>query len=242
MDCFSLGGVLIKQEDIDDVYARHREFCSRWRIDYPLHSQQIRGGRGKFGWLKNPETAADFFADLTDFLIDLPVVGVAAVIDRPGYVARYKERYHGQPWLMCKTACSILVERSAKFSRDQNRRLKIFFEQSGRDADRAIKSYVREMKKSGMPFDSAQSSAYKGLSASELRDIVIGEPREKTKNVPMIQIADLYLYPISKGGYDPAYRAYRVLRDRGKLIDCHFPPEDVPFRGIKYSCFERLKK
>lgn len=241
MDCFALGGILVKKEDIDCIYARHRAFCSHWKITYPLHSQQIRGGRGKFGWLKNPATSADFFPELNEFLVDLPVIGVAAVIDRPGYMARYKARYGGQPWLMCKTACSILVERSAKVARDQGRRLRIFFEQSGRDADRAVKSYVRELKKAGMPFDAAQSSAYNGLSASELKDIVLGEPRERTKEVPMLQIADLYLYPMAKGGYDPNYRAYRELKDRRKLIDCLLPEAEIPFRGIKYSCFERLK-
>lgn len=242
MDCFALGGILVNEEDVDRIYDRHREFCARWKIDYPLHSQQIRGGRGKFGWLKNPETAGEFFADLTEFLIVLPVLGVAAVIDRPGYMVRYKDRYGGQPWLMCKTACAILVERSAKIARDRNRRLRIFFEQSGRDADRAIKRYVRELKSQGMPFDAMQSAPYNGLSAKELKDIVLGEPRERTKAVPMLQIADLYLYPMAKGGYDQTYRAYRALKDGGKLADCLFPEAEIPSRGIKYSCFDRIKK
>ncbi len=242
MDYFALGGILVKQEDIEEIYAQHRRFCERWSIDYPLHSQQIRGGRGKFGWLKNPEKAADFFADLSEFAVALPVIGIAVVIDRPGYLARYKARYNGQPWMMCKTACAILVERSAKFARDQDRRLQIYFEQSGRDADRAIKRYVRELKKSGMPFDEAQSSTYNALSASELKQHVIGEPRERTKQVPMLQIADLYLYPMAKGGYDPWYRPYRALKDGKKLIDCLVSEEEIPSRGVKYSCFERLKK
>ena len=242
MDYFALGGILVKSEDVDEIYARHREFCSRWRIDYPLHSQQIRGGRGKFGWLKNPETAGNFFAELNEFLVGLPVIGMAAVIDRPGYVARYGERYGGRPWLMCKTACSILVERSAKIARDHGRRLRIFYEQSGRDADRSIKLYVRELKKVGMPFDTVQSSAYNGLSATDFKEIVLGEPRERTKKVPMLQIADLYLYPMAKGGYDADYRAYRALCENGKLADQLFSVAEVPSRGIKYSCFERLKK
>ncbi len=242
MDCFALGGVLVNDEDIDEIYRRHREFCLRWKIDYPLHSQQIRGGRGKFGWLKNPEVAVQFFAELTEMLVGLPVIGIAAVIDRPGYVARYGARYGGKPWMMCKTACAILIERSAKIARDRNRSLRIYFEQSGRDADRAIKLYVREMKKAGMPFDTAQSASYEGMSAASLKSVIRSEPRERTKQVPLIQIADLYLYPMVKGGYDPDYRAYRALKDAGKLADCLFAEDVIAARGIKYSCFERVRK
>ena len=36
----------------------------------------------------------------------------------------------------------------------------------------------------------------------------------------MIQIADLVLYPMAKGGYDSDYRPYKKLKESGKLIDC----------------------
>ena len=54
----------------------------------------------------------------------------------------------------------------------------------------------------------------------------------------MIQIADLILYPIAKAGYDPSYDPYRKLKDHGKLIDCYFREEEIPYRGIKYGCFD----
>ena len=112
MDCFGLGGVLIDTENLDAVWDAHREFCGKWEITYPLHSYEIRGGRSNFSWLKNPERAIEFLPDLENFLVSLPVMGIAAIIHRPGYAARYSERYEGRPWRMDKTAFSILIERS----------------------------------------------------------------------------------------------------------------------------------
>ena len=48
MDCFGLVGVLIHREDLGKVWNTHREFCDAWGITYPLHSYEIRGGRGIF--------------------------------------------------------------------------------------------------------------------------------------------------------------------------------------------------
>ena len=85
------------------------EFCNAWGITYPFHSYEIRGGRGNFSWLKNPERAVEFLPELERFLVSLPVMGIAAIIHRPGYVARYAERYEGRPWRTDKTAFSILI-------------------------------------------------------------------------------------------------------------------------------------
>src|SRR5712691_1110287 len=100
MDCFGLGGILVKEEDIEAILQKHKSFCAEWNIDYPLHSSKIRGGQGKFGWLKKPENAGLFFPALEEFLLSLPFVGIACVIDRPGYVARYKESYDESLWLL----------------------------------------------------------------------------------------------------------------------------------------------
>ncbi|MDE2778703.1 MAG: hypothetical protein OXI91_03375 [Chloroflexota bacterium] len=64
MDCFALGGVLIKGEAIDDVQDKHKSFCLDWGIDYPLHSSRIRGARGKFGWLGSRENRDAFLSEL----------------------------------------------------------------------------------------------------------------------------------------------------------------------------------
>ena len=238
MDCFGLGGTLIKEEDVIRLIEKHAAFCAAWNIDYPLQSSRIRGGQGKFGWLRKPENAGLFLPALQDFLLDLPIVGAACIINRPGYVARYRHRYNERLWLMCKTAFSILVERAAKFADDQGRKLEICFEESGKKEDRAIIQYMRDLKRQGNPFDRQTSGVYEPLSPEDYRRIVLGEPRRKTKKVPMIQIADLVLYPMAKGGYDPSYPPYKRLLEGNKLIDCFFSREEAALRGIKYSCFD----
>ena len=167
-----------------------------------MHSYEIRGGRGSFSWLKNPERAVQFLPELERFLVGLPVIGIAAIIHRPGYVARYE----GRPWRMDKTAFSILIERSAKHARSKGRRLRVFFERSGKQEDQDIVAFLKGLKSEGMPFDGDNAAAYGGLEAHEFRELVLGEPKGRTKKTPMLQIADLYLYPMAKAGYDASYK------------------------------------
>jgi len=243
MDCFALGGILVFENDIDKLIKSHKTFMATWKLGYPLHSAAIRGQRRAFSWLRTePERATGFLADLERFLVSLPVLGIACVIDRPGYVARYSERYGGQPWLMCKTAFAILVERAAKYARRTDAQLEIFFEQAGEAEDTDIKAYGRALKHEGMPFDVNTSQRYDALRAEDFRVLILGEPRERTKKTPMIQVADLYLYPMAKGGYEPAYRPYQALMAAGRLIDTTLTAEERPLLGIKYSCFDPNNK
>jgi Protein of unknown function (DUF3800) len=241
MDCFGLGGILLNEEDIGPLIGAYKAFRQEWKIDYPLHSYKIRGGREEFGWLKKPENAAEFLPALEQLLLGLPIVGIAAVVHRPGYVDRYRERYRERMWMMCKTSYSVLIERSAKYARSQGRGLRVFFEGTGPAEDADILAYSKSLKKDGMPFEQQNSAAYSALTASEFREIVLGEPRRKTKATPMIQIADLILYPMAKAGYDPSYRPYKKLMAHGKLIDALLDPKDLPQLGIKYSCFPKFK-
>ena len=241
MDCFGLGGILIEEERIGEVMRAHGEFCASWGIDYPLHSHAIRGGRQKFSWLKNPEKAVAFLPALNAFLVALPVIGIAAVIHRPGYVARYAEKYKGSPWQMDKTAFCILMERSAKFAHSRNRTLRVFFEESGKAEDRKIVSLMREIKRAGMPFDAARAAIYDGLSAADFRAIILGDPQRRSKKTPMIQIADLYLYAIAKGGYQSDYPPFAALMEGGRLIETHVDPARRDALGTKYSCFDTIK-
>ena len=237
MDCFGLGGILIKEEDVEGLKQAHSAFCAKHGITYPLHSQEIRGGRREFGWLKKPENARVFFPALDEFMMALPIIGIATVIDRPGYVARYKESYEERLWLMCKTAYSILIERAAKYADSQGRVLRVFFEECGKHEDRDIIQYAKALKSDGMPFSVEGSGAYASLSAEDFKRIVMGEPKRRSKKTPMIQVADLMLYPMAKGGYEPTYKPYVDLMAAGKLIDALLPPQDRPYLGIKYSCF-----
>lgn len=195
MDCFGLGGFLLKEEDIPDLRKTYTAFCDndKWKITYPLHSSSIRGGRDDFGWLRIPERAGEFFPALYDFLLSLPIIGIACVIDRPGYVARYKEKHPETLWYMCRTAFSILVERSAKFADEQGRKLEIVHEISGKQEDNDILAYLKELKKKGSPFSQPSELEYTALQASDYRRIILGEPHKKSKLIPMLQVADLVL-------------------------------------------------
>ncbi len=242
MNCFGLGGMLVKEESVEELHRRHTEFCSQWQIDYPLHSSRIRGSQGRFGWLKNPNKKEEFLAALQEFVLSLPIIGIACVVHRPGYLARYSAKYDGRVWDMCKTTYCILVERAAKFADVEGRNLEVYFERCGKMEDRNIVEYARDLKRYGNPFSEDASRGYRPLSAEDYRRVVLGEPHRMTKESPLLQIADLVLYPMAKGGYDSDYRPYRKLKEAGKLIDCLVAEEEVSIRGIKYSCFDGLQQ
>ncbi|MER8944175.1 hypothetical protein NKH82_32810 [Mesorhizobium sp. M0915] len=41
MDYFALGGIPINEEDLDELFAKHKGFCGAYGIDCPLHSWAI---------------------------------------------------------------------------------------------------------------------------------------------------------------------------------------------------------
>jgi hypothetical protein len=242
MDYFALGGILIHEENIGALIAAHRALIAKWQVTGPLHSTRIRGHRGTFAWLgKDASKESDFLADLETMIIELPIVSIACVVDRPGYVARYAERYK-EPWLLCKTAFAILAERAAKHASRCGTQLEVYFEESGKHEDRAIQAYARALKKEGMPFDPTTSSGYNGLRPDDFKALIIGRPKRITKQVPMMQVTDLVLYPIVKGGYDPSYRPYAKLMESARIIDAELRPEERPSLGVKYSCFDKKKE
>lgn len=239
LDWFALGGVLVKEQDERLAVDLHRAFVDAWGLDKPLHSTKIRGRRKQFSWLgQDPTRAAKFHEELAATLLRMPVVGLACVIDRPGYNGRYKGIYGDDRWLMCRTAYSILLERAAKHARRIGAKLEIFFEGAGKEEDRNLLSYHRSLKKDGMPFDRSRSATYGSLSAKEIADLVLGDPKRQTKANPLIQVADLYLYPIVKAGYDSDYPPYQDLVKANKIVDAILPPEELNTLGVKYSCFD----
>lgn len=242
MDCFGLGGVIVREEDICEILAGHTEFCEKWGIDYPLHSSRIRCGQGKFSWLRQHDNSEQFWAALEEWLLSLPIICTACVVHRPGYVERYKDYYQERLWLMCKTAYSILIERSAKFAEQQSRSLEVYFEQTGKKEDRNIAKYAKELKSSGLPFSEMTSGTYEPLTGEGFRRIVLGDPRRRMKMDPMCQIADLVLYPIAKGGYDPEFRTYAKLKEGKKLVDSLLNEKELHHVGIKYFCFNGLNR
>ena len=242
MDHFALGGILVAEADIASLLGAHHALIQKWKIEKPLHSTKIRGKRGAFAWLGTDEKkAAEFMGELEHMVLSLPVVGIACVIDRPGYNARYKEKYP-EPWMLCKTAFAILVERAAKFAARNESALEIYYEGAGKTEDRAIEEYAKALRSEGMPFDQGNSAGYQNLTASDFKRILNGEPNRVTKKVPMIQIADLILYPLAKSGYDRGYEPYKKLMAASRVIDAILAEGDAATLGVKYSCFDGERK
>lgn len=239
MDHFALGGILLEKTDRNNIIENYEALCRKWQITYPLRSSDIRGKRENYIWLAEKTIHDNFFNDLNEYLCNIPVIGFATVVDRVGYNNRYEEKYGDKRWWMCKTAFSILVERAAKYAAANNGRLKVRFEEAGKKEDRAIMEYFKDLKTTGMPFDASNSSKYNFLKPEDFRQILLSEPKRHTKKSPLLQIADLYLYPMVKSGYDKKYPPYKMLMENEKIIDALLPNEKIESCGIKYSCFNQ---
>ena len=243
MDWFALGGIIVDEEDLARSIGLHRAFVDAWGIDYPLHSTKIRGRRREFSWLGRDEgRAARFHQELDQLLVSLPVAGTACVIDRPGYNQRYRDKYGDDRWLMCKTAYAIVVERALKFARARGASLEIFYEEAGKDEDRNLLRYHKSLKAEGMPFDKQTSADYSELGADIFKTHLLGDPTRLTKKSALIQVADLYLYPIVKAGYQDGYPPYEKLVEAGRIVDTMVDEQDRASLGVKYSCFDLVRK
>jgi len=242
-DWFALGGIMIAEEREAEARQAHAEFCQRWGIIHPLHSYDIRQREGDFTWLRGltQDDYGRFMQDLSDLLLQIPVIGHACVIDRRGYDARYREQYGRQTWHLCKTAFSVLCERAAKVIKAQDRRLRVYPEAGDISADTAIRRYYAALKREGMPFAGPDASKYDALGAEDL-STTLYDLKFKNKSSPLAQIADLYLYPMARAGYERDYYPFRLLSENRKVIDTHLSRDDVEHIGIKYSCFELVRE
>lgn len=235
-DWFALGGVLIHENDENAARTLHANFTERWGIKTPLHSSDIRQRAREFGWLRNNGRQEEFMNELTELLTTLPVFGLACVIDRPGYNARYAATYGPNRWSLCKTAFTIAVERATKFVLANDARLRVLVERSSKDEERKLKEYYSELREKGLPFDSNTSAKHAPLAQADFARSLF-DFKIKSKTSPIMQIADLYLYPICRAGYG-VNRAYEELVTHRKLIE-HAPTRHpCPTITTKYSCFD----
>jgi hypothetical protein len=242
-DWFTLGGYLALEDDEGTIRTSHNNFCADWNIAYPLHSYDIRAETENFTWLRSLDERekSRFFKELSRMLLSLPVIGHACVVDRPGYNARYRDKYGRQTWMLCKTAFSVVSERAAKHARANKCKLRVYVEEGDKSADDKIREYYTTLRTEGMPFAADASAKYAPLSAAELAETLY-DLDFKAKSSPMVQIADLYAYPIARGRYDPEYFPYAQLVTNKRLLDNFLKPEEIPHLGIKYSCFELADK
>jgi phage terminase large subunit-like protein len=219
------------------------EPIERWKIESPIHSAEVRSRTLNFRWLeeRSEDAQAEFYEALYQLLKAAPAIGLACVIDRPGYNGRYLEKYGRNRWSLCKSAFTISVERAAKYARSIGHRLRVCPERCNKTEDGILKTYYEGLKTDGPPFDVNRSEKYLPLTGAEFRETLY-ELRPKMKTSPMAQFADLYLWPMCMGGYNAECRPYKRLLEDGKLIEVGMLPEDVPQLGTKYYCFENVER
>lgn len=238
-DWFALGGIIVEAVDKAEIEARLDEFKKHWPEikDAPLRSYNIRNKSGAFRWLSelSAESQDTFYKELTGLMIGIPIVVAGCVVHRPGYNERYLKDYGERRWKLCKTAFNITVERAAKYAASKNAKLRVFVEQSDKPTEAQLKMYYDEMRAKGAPFDASRAAKYAPLTPSDLAS-TLREFRIKTKRSHLMQLADLALWPICKGGYSSADQSYTALRDNAKLLDAQCT-EGSGLLGIKYFCF-----
>jgi hypothetical protein len=240
-DWFALGGIMVKESEEDALRARHAAFCKAWNVEAPLHSAEIRARSQNFHWLSDlePEKRNGFYDELGALATSPEIVAIACVIDRPGYNARYREKYGRNRWLLCRTAFIVVVERATKYARSIGHKLRVHVERSDKKTDATVEGYYKELRASGPPFDAGNSAKYTPLTAADYAETLY-EFRKKDKTSAPMQLADVCLWPMCIGGYDPDNRPYRALIDARTLIDARLTPEQVGELGVKYSCMENV--
>lgn len=102
-----------------------------------------------------------------------------------------------------------------------------------------MKGYYLHLRENGLPFNPQNMGQYRPLTAAELKETLY-EFRTKGKTSAIMQLADLYLWPMAIGGYHRSNITYARLVQDGKLIDNIIPADEIRERGIKYSCWERV--
>jgi hypothetical protein len=242
-DWFALGGVIVHADEKDHVDAAIIDFRASWPQigDRPLRSYDIRNQTNGFNWLKalsEPERNR-FYNELTDLILGLPITLLACVVDRPGYNARYYTEYGLRRWTLCRTAFSIVIERAAKLAIHRGARMRVYLERTDIPTETRFKQYYEELRKKAAPFDALRSAKYGPLDAASMHKTLF-EFKVKTKESLLMQLADLVLWPMCKGGYDQSFRVYRQLAEAGKLMDFHCTAENS-LQGIKYSCFPAVE-
>lgn len=238
-DWFGIGGILVNAADKASIEEAMNAFRNRWPQMglNPLRSYDIRNKTERFRWLSQlDETSLTlFYDDLSAMIASLPIVVTGCVIHRPGYNQRYLQQYGPRRWKLCKTAFHIVVERAAKYAMLHGARMRVYVERSDKVTEQQLKGYYDEMRNAGQPFSAQTSAKYQPMPAGQLRQTLY-DFGVKTKDSQLMQLADLVLWPVCRGGYAPEDRAYLLLQSNGKLLDAHCTQANG-LLGIKYFCF-----
>jgi len=241
---FGLGGLLIRDSDEQGAKDRIAAFRQRWPElrGAPFHSSEIRNATDRFLWLTSVSATRReaFFDELSELIRGLPIHCIACVVDRDGYNRRYMPEFGQRRWKLCKTAFSILLERSAKYALHRQAKLRVYVERSDKKTDNQMRAYYETLREEGLPFDAARSAQYRPLT-QEMFKSTLYEFRLKDKASDLMQIADLVLWPLCANGYYEEVRAYAALLEAKQLVECLCEP-GIDLAGTKYSCFEAVIK
>jgi hypothetical protein len=198
---FAVGGVLIKHQDENIIRQQVDDFKQRWNIEagVPLHGNEIRSRKKNFAWLgqKSTDEQNRFLQDLTNTIIKCPIIVHGCVVSRQGYLDRYLELYGENTWEMMKSAFSILLDRVSKYVAIQEGQVIVYFEKAGKKEDKLITDYFNDFRNSGAPFNAETSTKYAPIKYDQIQEVLTGI-EGKSKTNPILQIADLCLYPVAK--------------------------------------------
>lgn len=239
-DWFGFGGILVRGEDNDQTRNLVAAFLAKWKLGEtkPAHITDMLAERQHFSWLErvDQERRESFWADWRRVLCQAPVIGLGCIVDRPGYLARGYLDKHQDRWLLCRSAFDITVERAVKIARLEGRKLHIVFEQDPGIND-TITGYFKNLKANGLGFDEGNSSKYGPLTTADFNE-TLGRIQHKPKSHPLLQIADSYIYAMSRKAYDKKFWLYRHLRDSKRIADFALDAQHLPHMGVKYYCFD----
>lgn len=237
---FGLGGIIVRAVDEPEVLTLLRAFKTKWnmKLDAPLHGAEIRAVKGRFRWLKTLSEAdlIMFKTDLLRMVLAMPIVVHACIVDRENYYKRYKKLYGKNIWAMRSSAAVILLERALKFVRHAGgKRLTMRFERCGTSEDHNLREVYRNFRTGGHPFNPDNASKYDPLAADSISSILDEHPIGGGKEVELLQVADLCLFPVATSRNGKPNAAFAKLLSEKRLVDALTADPSI---AVKFYCFD----
>lgn len=187
-----------RAEAVPAVQALKFEF---WGHDCAiLHSHEIRKARGDFNILLNPHTRARFIDRMNDVMAALPMTVIAAVIDKPRHVRRYREP--NNPYEIALAFCMERLQRWLVEQRQDDRLSHVIVERRGKPEDEALELEFRRI--------AAGRNLTGKMPNLDIRFM------DKKHNSTGLQIADLVAHPIGRHVIDPKQpnRAFDLIEPK----------------------------
>jgi hypothetical protein len=165
-----------------------------------LHSHEIRKARGDFNILLNPHTRAHFIDRVNDVMAALPMTVIAAVIDKPRHVRRYREP--NNPYEIALAFCMERLQRWLAEQRQDDRLSHVIVERHGKTEDEALELEFRRI--------AAGRNLTGRMPNLDIRFM------DKKHDSTGLQIADLVAHPIGRHVINPqqSNRAFDLIEPK----------------------------